>query len=53
MWDRICPGMHFGEASLFIAISSLLATYTFFKKKDDCGKEIIPDIKGASNAIVL
>lgn len=50
---RKCPGMHFGEASLFLAVTSLLATYTFSKKKDESGKEIEPKIESTSNAIVF
>ncbi|KAH7335692.1 cytochrome P450, partial [Rhizoctonia solani] len=37
---RKCPGIHFAEASLFIIVSSLLATFTFSKKRDASGKEI-------------
>ncbi|CAE6473296.1 unnamed protein product [Rhizoctonia solani] len=44
---RICPGMHFAESTLFIIITSLLATFTFSAKKDGEGKEIIPKIKDA------
>lgn len=50
---RICPGVHLGEAALFITISSLLATYTFSKKRDEHGREIDPVIEIASNAAVL
>ncbi|CAE6435246.1 unnamed protein product [Rhizoctonia solani] len=50
---RKCPGIHFAEASLFIIASSLLATFTFSKKKDATGKTIEPQIEGVSNAIVL
>ncbi|KAF8748959.1 cytochrome P450 [Rhizoctonia solani] len=42
---RICPGSHFAEASLFLSISSLLATYNFSRKKDKNGKEIIPTVE--------
>ncbi|KAJ1300391.1 hypothetical protein OPQ81_005210 [Rhizoctonia solani] len=50
---RICPGMHFGEASLFITIASLLATFTFSKKRDSNGNYIEPIIEDAPNSIVL
>ncbi|KAJ1300344.1 hypothetical protein OPQ81_005165 [Rhizoctonia solani] len=50
---RKCPGMHFAEASLFIIISSLLATFTFAKKADPDGKEKTPKIEGVSNAIIM
>ncbi|CAE7061222.1 unnamed protein product [Rhizoctonia solani] len=50
---RKCPGMHFAESALFIMVSSLLASFTFTKKLDDEGKEIIPKIEGAANALSL
>ncbi|CAE6386984.1 unnamed protein product [Rhizoctonia solani] len=50
---RICPGMHFGEASLFITITSLLATLTFSKKRDSNGKYIEPIIEDAPNSLVM
>lgn len=50
---RKCPGVHFAEASLFIKIASLLATFTFSKKLDVKGEEITPEIEGAANALVL
>ncbi|GAB1527526.1 monooxygenase activity [Rhizoctonia solani] len=49
---RKCPGVYFAEASLFITIASLLATFTFSKKKGPDGREIIPNIENISNAIV-
>jgi hypothetical protein len=45
--------MHFGEASVFIAIASLLATFTFSKKRGVNGEEITPVIESASNALFL
>ncbi|EUC55069.1 cytochrome P450 family protein [Rhizoctonia solani AG-3 Rhs1AP] len=50
---RICPGMHFGEASLFITITSLLATLTFSKKRDSNGKYIELIIEDAPNSLVM
>ncbi|KAF8679909.1 cytochrome P450 family [Rhizoctonia solani] len=50
---RKCPGMHFAEASLFFVISSLLTTFTFSGKKDENGKEIIPNIEVAHNSLVI
>ncbi|CUA72710.1 O-methylsterigmatocystin oxidoreductase [Rhizoctonia solani] len=50
---RKCPGIHFAEASLFIGISSMLTTFTFSRKKDKDGKEIIPIIEGASNSLTV
>ncbi|KAH7338187.1 cytochrome P450 [Rhizoctonia solani] len=50
---RKCPGIHFGEASAFIMISSLLATFTFSKKRDSSGHEITPQIEVDRNSLVL
>ncbi|KAF8735319.1 Cytochrome P450, partial [Rhizoctonia solani] len=50
--DSKCPGVYFAEASLFITIASLLATFTFSKKKGPDGREIIPKIEKISNAII-
>ncbi|CUA78322.1 O-methylsterigmatocystin oxidoreductase [Rhizoctonia solani] len=50
---RKCAGMNFAEASLFLGISSLLTTFTFSRKKDKDGKEIIPTIEGASNTLTV
>jgi cytochrome P450 len=50
---RKCPGMHFAEASLFLAITSLLATFRFSRKKNESGNEIVPTIKGAFNSLVV
>ncbi|CUA78033.1 O-methylsterigmatocystin oxidoreductase [Rhizoctonia solani] len=50
---RKCAGMHFAEVSLFLGISSLLTTFTFSRKKDKDGKEIIPTIEGAYNSLTM
>ncbi|CAE6527548.1 unnamed protein product [Rhizoctonia solani] len=50
---RICPGIHFGEASLFITIATILATFTFSKKRDSSGNFIEPVIEDAPNSLVL
>ncbi|CAE6436825.1 unnamed protein product [Rhizoctonia solani] len=50
---RACPGIHFGQASLFIAVASLLATFTFSKKRDSDGNYIDPVIEDAPNSIIL
>jgi hypothetical protein len=51
--NRACPGVHFGEASLFIGVASLLATFTFSKKKDSSGNYIDPVIEDSPNSIIL
>ncbi|CAE6443311.1 O-methylsterigmatocystin oxidoreductase Short=OMST oxidoreductase [Rhizoctonia solani AG-1 IB] len=50
---RKCPGMHFAETSLFLAISSLLTTFNFSRKKNKDGNDVIPSIEGASNSLAL
>ncbi|KAG8792600.1 hypothetical protein FRC12_005539 [Ceratobasidium sp. 428] len=50
---RKCPGNHYGEASIFIAVASLLATYTFTPKRDGNGQEIPPNIEAAGNSLAL
>jgi hypothetical protein len=39
---RICPGMHFADASLFITIASILAVFDISKALDEQGEEITP-----------
>jgi cytochrome P450 len=41
---RICPGRHFADNSLFLTISTLLATIDVVRAKDASGKEIIPEV---------
>ncbi|CAE6371292.1 unnamed protein product [Rhizoctonia solani] len=48
---RKCPGIHFAEASVFITVASLLATFTFTKKQDSNGEDIIPQIEAERNSI--
>jgi len=39
---RVCAGRYFADASLWIAIASLLATFRFMKPLDSDGKEVDP-----------
>ncbi|CUA72718.1 Fumitremorgin C synthase [Rhizoctonia solani] len=50
---RKCPGLHFAEDSLFLAITSLLATFTFSKRKGPNGEEITPKIEPGPNVVTL
>ncbi|CAE6364756.1 unnamed protein product [Rhizoctonia solani] len=50
---RKCAGVHFAEASLFITVASLLATFNFSKKKGADGQEITPQLELVSNSIVM
>ncbi|CAE6461141.1 unnamed protein product [Rhizoctonia solani] len=50
---RKCPGVHLAEASLFIMITSMLATFTFSKKKDANGADVPTSIESTENTLVL
>ncbi|KAH7335709.1 cytochrome P450 [Rhizoctonia solani] len=50
---RKCPGSHFAEASVFLAVASLLAMFTFSKRKGPDGNEITPKIEPGPNALAL
>ncbi|CAE6486253.1 unnamed protein product [Rhizoctonia solani] len=50
---RKCPGSHFAEASVFLAIVSLLAMFTFSKRKGPDGKEVTPNIEPGPNSLAL
>ncbi|KIJ34578.1 hypothetical protein M422DRAFT_263358 [Sphaerobolus stellatus SS14] len=41
---RSCPGQHIAEASVFIQIASVLATFEIRKELDSTGQEIEPEI---------
>ncbi|KAL5633648.1 hypothetical protein ACGC1H_003956 [Rhizoctonia solani] len=49
---RRCPGVHFAQASLFIAIASILMTFNIETVKDENGKDRLPSGK-MTNALVL
>lgn len=48
---RMCPGQQFAELSLFLQITSILATYNIFPYLDWDGKEILP-VREYVNGIV-
>ncbi|KAJ1300416.1 hypothetical protein OPQ81_005236 [Rhizoctonia solani] len=50
---RKCPGLHFGEASVLIVLTSILSMYNISKRKDQDGNEIQPEIKDAPNSLSL
>jgi hypothetical protein len=39
---RTCPGVHFADASLFLTIASVLATFTILRPLDEDGNEVTP-----------
>ncbi|KAL1689503.1 cytochrome P450 [Schizophyllum commune] len=45
---RICPGRHLGEASVFIAIATILHVLVIKKMKDENGEEITIDLETAT-----
>ncbi|QRW02510.1 cytochrome P450 family protein [Ceratobasidium sp. AG-Ba] len=49
---RSCPGIHFADSSLFIAITSMLATFTISPAKDGSGHEIMPVLSEGSGHVV-
>ncbi|CAE6537901.1 unnamed protein product, partial [Rhizoctonia solani] len=50
---RKCPGLHFGEASVFIVLASILSMYNISKREDSSGAEIYPEIKDSPNSLTL
>ncbi|CAE6444281.1 unnamed protein product [Rhizoctonia solani] len=49
---RICPGQHIAEASLFIAVASMLAVFNIEKARDEHGNEIIPTTRAKESSLV-
>ncbi|KAJ1301803.1 hypothetical protein OPQ81_009031 [Rhizoctonia solani] len=49
---RICPGQHFAEASLFMAIVTMLSIFNIEPAKDEKGNNIIPDAKMTGNSLI-
>ncbi|KAG9086855.1 hypothetical protein FRC07_012971 [Ceratobasidium sp. 392] len=49
---RLCPGMHYAEASIFIAVVSLLAVYNIIPAKDESSHDIIPSTEGVADSVV-
>ncbi|KAG5652972.1 hypothetical protein H0H81_002870 [Sphagnurus paluster] len=41
---RICPGRHFADSSLWIAIATILSTFSISKALDEDGNEITPEL---------
>ncbi|QRV82970.1 cytochrome P450 family protein [Ceratobasidium sp. AG-Ba] len=50
---RKCPGTHYAEASMFIAVSSMLAAFRFFKATDVNGNEVTPVIENDLNSAIV
>jgi hypothetical protein len=52
-YARRCPGVHFANVSLFLGVTSLLATFTFSKKRDAQGNEITPKVEYKPNSFIM
>nr|QDJ74249.1 cytochrome P450-9 [Thanatephorus cucumeris] len=50
---RKCPGAYFAEVSVFIIVASILATFTFSKKRDAEGREIVPQVELERNSLII
>lgn len=49
---RICPGMHFADASLYLMISSILSTFDILLPLDGNGVEYTPKEEYVSSVMV-
>ncbi|KAG1902565.1 cytochrome P450 [Suillus fuscotomentosus] len=49
---RRCPGLHFGEASLYLSISCILTAFTISKALDARGEEITPPAEFESSGLL-
>ncbi|KAG8697615.1 hypothetical protein FRC08_006413, partial [Ceratobasidium sp. 394] len=48
---RLCAGIHYANASLFITIVSILAGFNITMRKDDDGNDIVPTTEGAGSSL--
>ncbi|KAH7926173.1 cytochrome P450 [Leucogyrophana mollusca] len=48
---RSCPGIHYAEASLYVAIATILATCDISDPRDDSGRPIVGDYEWSSGTI--
>lgn len=48
---RICPGMWTADASLFIVMAGVLATFEVKSPLDEDGKEVLPQVKYTTGMI--
>ena len=51
MMCRICPGMFFGESSIWLVIVNVLASFDISKAKDAAGKDITPKVEFCSGFV--
>lgn len=50
--NRLCPGREFADATLFLAISNMIAALDIGKSRDAEGNEITPKAAFASSSII-
>ncbi|QRV99074.1 cytochrome P450 family protein [Ceratobasidium sp. AG-Ba] len=50
--QRVCPGLHYAQASIFITIASIFATFNITMSKDESGKDIVPTTEGVENLLI-
>ena len=50
--DRLCPGREFADATLFLAMASMISALDIAKAQDAEGKDITPAVSFASSSIV-
>ncbi|KAA1472820.1 cytochrome P450 [Dentipellis sp. KUC8613] len=48
---RVCPGAHFAETSLLLAVASILSLFTISKGKDEQGRIIEPEIEWSTGVV--
>ncbi|KAG8736383.1 hypothetical protein FRC10_009386 [Ceratobasidium sp. 414] len=48
---RLCPGVHYAEASLFILVASILTTFNITLAKDTDGNDVVP-VAESSNELI-
>ncbi|CAE6442861.1 unnamed protein product [Rhizoctonia solani] len=50
---RKCPGIHFAETSIFISAALILSVFTFSKRKESNGTEILPRVELERNSLAF
>ncbi|EUC67016.1 cytochrome P450 family oxidoreductase, partial [Rhizoctonia solani AG-3 Rhs1AP] len=50
---RRCPGVHFGEASVFIVIASILMSFNIEVTQDENGKDVLPSGEVVDSIILI
>jgi cytochrome P450 len=48
---RVCPGRFIADATMFIAIATLLATVDIIRAKDADGVDIVPEVDSTSGIV--